>query len=252
VKKIINRILSIANIEIRRIDPFLPGSPNRPPYGSFRSVLEDYKARGFVCNSIVDIGAHTGSWSRLSKSIFRDAKHYLIEPLFEMQPKLEEFCNEFPDSKYFMNGAGSKDDYLTLTVYENLAGSTFIPDKEIIYDHAFKKRSVKVVTINGLLDNNEIEIPELIKIDVQGFELEVLRGATKLLGTTELIMLEVSLYDFEGLPLFAEVVDFMDKNGYVVYDFAEFSRRPYDGALGQCDVIFAKKNGFLRKHQSWN
>jgi hypothetical protein len=38
---------------------------------------------------------------------------------------------------------------------------------------------------------------------------------------------------------------------YVVYDFAGFARRPLDGALGQCDICFVKRNGFLRVSNEW-
>jgi len=54
------------------------------------------------------------------------------------------------------------------------------------------------------------------------------------------------------MPVFSDVINFMLARDYVVYDFAGFLRRPLDGALGQCDICFVKKNGFLRKSNDWN
>ena len=64
----------------------------------------------------------------------------------------------------------------------------------------------------------------------------------------------MSLFPFDdqpNLPQFFEVVAFMKDRGYVVYDFAGFGRRPFDGALGQCDICFVRADGSLRASGRW-
>ena len=94
----------------------------------------------------------------------------------------------------------------------------------------------------------EVNSPMLLKLDVQGYELEVLRGARKILAEAEVVVIECSLIQYnDGAPLFAEVVSFMSERGFLVYDFCGHMRRESDGALFQIDVIFARENSTLRK-----
>jgi hypothetical protein len=91
-----------------------------------------------------------------------------------------------------------------------------------------------------------------MKLDVQGAELRVLAGAGRLLTTTELLILEVSLYRFlAGAPIFHEVVAFMAERGFAVFDVAGLLRRPLDGSLAQVDLCFAREDGMLRASQRW-
>ena len=94
-------------------------------------------------------------------------------------------------------------------------------------------------------------MPEIAKFDIQGFELEALRGASALFAGTEIIILEVSMFSSERKPGLATMVEFMDKRGFRAYDFCGFLRRPLDGALGQTDIAFARSDGVLRNSKMW-
>ncbi|HNO94461.1 MAG TPA: hypothetical protein PKJ84_09830, partial [Anaerolineales bacterium] len=83
-------------------------------------------------------------------------------------------------------------------------------------------------------------------------ELEVLKGAKSLMQHTEIFILEASLYPFmEGVPMAHELITFMADHQYYLYDVAGWMRRPYDGALGQLDLVFARESGFLRQSNAW-
>jgi FkbM family methyltransferase len=261
MKKFIKSFLKSAGYEISRANnPAIGeiaknhriGSDQRP-VGSFNFFLEDLKSRGWNCKTVLDVGANQGNWSRMAKEIFTDAKFYLIEPQIEMKDNLEKFCNEYKDCHYFSVGAGAKKDILTFTVWDDLAGSSFLPKPNENLKQEGKQREIEITTIDDLLSTSKIEMPDLIKLDIQGFELEALKGAESTFSNTEVYILEVSLFHFDvAMPVFSDVINFMLERGYVAYDFPGFLRRPLDGALGQCDVCFVKKDGFFRKSNHWS
>jgi FkbM family methyltransferase len=231
-----------------------PGSDRRP-IGCIKSFLEDLKARHFLPHFILDVGANRGDWTRMAKGVFPQSQFMLIEPQPEMREPLNILCSEFQDISWIEAGAGSQEGQLVQTIWSDLAGSSFLPPPDENLLLTGKQRQVKIVTIDTLLASQQSGIPDLVKLDIQGFELEALKGASSLFGTTELFILEISLYAFDnvpGIPIFREVIDFMGARGYEVYDdITGHLRRPFDGALGQVDLAFAKKDGVLRRSNLW-
>jgi FkbM family methyltransferase len=252
MKNSIRKLLGSLGYEIRKLDPFPVGSYNRP-VGDMKKLLEDLKFRGLKCKSIFDIGAHIGSWSTLAKEVFTDAAFCLIEPQVELKPYLKDFCNA-NTSVYHIAAAGAKSGKDTLSLGDDPSGSTFFPGEGELLKPAGKQRIVDIITVDEIIESGSSPVPELMKLDVQGYELEALKGCNTLFGKTEAFILEVSFFSFGNnmeIPGFSDVVSFMLERGYVVYDFPGFLRRPYDGALGQCDICFVKKDGFLRASNNW-
>ena len=253
MRALVKRIFQGAGFEVRRRRPEPPPGSEFRQVGDFRSFLEDLKARGFVPRTILDVGANEAGWSADAKAVFPEAACFLIEPQEEMKPALEAFCARFKDCAYFLAGAGAVPGELALTVYDDLVGSSFLPGESSAMLEAGKQRRVPIVTIDGLVAEGRVPAPDLAKLDVQGFELDVLKGAADSLKNIEVVILEVSLFRFEkNWPVLHEVVAFMQSRGFAVYDFAGFMRRPRDGALGQADVCFARENGILRQSSNWS
>jgi FkbM family methyltransferase len=253
LKNIIRKLLNSRGLEIRKIDPFSAGAHQRP-VGDMKMLLEDLKARGLNCKTIFDVGANRASWSAMAKQVYPEAEFCLIEPQSEMENDLKSFCNHTAGSAYYLAGAGAESIKAYLTVWDDLAGSSFLPPEDIALKGTGKQRELDVITIDSIVESGKFAVPELVKLDIQGYELEALKGAVKLFGTTEAFILEVSLFAFAdnpGMPVIAEVINFMLERDYAVYDFPGFARRKLDGALGQCDICFVKNKGFLRASNHW-
>lgn len=251
MRQVVKKLFQSLGYEIRRLD--VPSrDSSQHPVGDMRLLLEDLRNRGFVPLSILDVGANQGAWSRVAKSIFPEANCFLIEPQVEMKLFLEQFCQDFPGSAWLLAGAGATPGQLTQTIWDDFAGSSFLPPESDELKEIGKQRLVKIITIDSLVDEGAISMPQLVKLDIQGFELEALRGGQKLFGYTEVFILEVSLFQFlENMPIFHEVIAFMAERGYLVYDFPGFLRRPADSALGQVDICFVKQDGVLRTTNQW-
>lgn len=92
----------------------------------------------------------------------------------------------------------------------------------------------------------------MIKLDVQGFEIEVLKGAANTLQQAEVCLLEVTLLNIgANEPLLFDILRFMDERNFQAYDISQFMRRPYDNALFQVDMFFVSKNSKLIAEKRW-
>ena len=108
-------------------------------------------------------------------------------------------------------------------------------------------------TLDSICSEAGFEKIDLLKLDVQGYELEVLRGAERSLLNTEVILMEVSLLGVnQGAPLVNEVLQFMAQRNFRAYDVCSFIRRPLDNALWQSDFVFVNEASHLLAKQSFD
>jgi FkbM family methyltransferase len=243
-KQFLNRTLKRIGrefgLEIRRL---------KSSIGIMEGFLRHLRAVGFKPSSVLDVGANKAEWSRLARKFFPEAKYILIEPQVELVPYLKAFCEETPGSVWKLAGAGPAPGEMELAIWPDNAQSSlmFQPHGNSPCEH----RHVPIVTIDSLFEDGQ-ELPQLAKLDIQGFELEALAGATKLFGRTECFIVEVNLFKrVPTVPLFSDVVSFFDERDYKVYDIPGDLRRPLDNALWQVDLAFVRKGGMFDGKQTW-
>jgi FkbM family methyltransferase len=255
MKQLVQNILGKFGYALRRtstLQGHAPGSATRP-IGEINLFLEDMRARGFSPRGIIDVGANQGDWTRLVLSIFPNTPVLMIEPQEEMEVLLSALTKTVPNCHLVKAGAGRKQGELVQTIWEDFQGSSFLPTQDADLTKAGKQRKTPIITIDNLLAQDYPQfIPDLVKLDIQGFELEALSGAETLFGKTQLFILEASLFQFlPNQPIVREVISFMSDRGYELYDIPGRCRRPYDGALGQVDLAFAQAKGLFRQVASW-
>jgi methyltransferase, FkbM family len=228
-----------------------PGSRQRP-IAEMEFFLEDVQARGFDPRGIVDVGAHRGAWTRSAASVFPNATILLVEPQQEMADDLLRVERDLANTHWIPAGVGSQPGEACLTIWEDFAGSTFLPKPDPARLAAGSQRMTPIVTLDQIVSERPGFQPDLVKIDVQGYEMEVLRGAESLFGVTSIFIIECSLFTAsKKRPLAREIIAHLAARGYELYDIPGFLRRPADGALGQLDLAFALADGPLRRHTGW-
>lgn len=211
---------------------------------TFRGALNHIRERGFEPATVIDVGVAGGTPELYD--VFGDAKLVLVEPLEEYEANLQRI-REVYDAHIIRAAATNSEGDVELNVHRNLSGSSLYLEAEGQHVDGVS-RTVPAVTLDGIHRDRNLVGPVLLKIDVQGAELDVLRGASELLERTEYILLEASLFRFfRSGPVVLDVLQFMDQRGFALYDIHRGHYRPLDGALAQVDLAFVKKEGKFRQ-----
>ena len=215
---------------------------------TFPGVLAHYRERGFVPNVVFDVGVGPGT-PELYEA-FPNARLVLVEPLEEWRGHFEWVKRE-RDADTILAAAGSTPGEVEIfvdrapwcsSIYGDLRGE----------GRDGTRRSVPVVRLDDIATERELVGPFVVKVDVEGAELEVLSGALEVLRTTELVLLEVSLFEFiPGAPQFHDVVSWMHEHGFVVADLYDAQNRLLDGALARMDVAFVQEDGRFRQSHAY-
>lgn len=206
---------------------------------SMKFGLSAMAKRGFCPRTIVDVGAFEGDWSRLAREIWPQSRILMFEPNVQKQARVSVVANSLGAS-LFCELLGANDGApVSFNVMES--GSSVLSERSPL-DRIIENRKLR--RMDTLIE--EVESPVFVKIDTQGYELEVLKGAQRILPKIDAILLEVAIIEInEGAPLLDEVVAFLKLLGFVTYDILEFHRRPLDGALNQIDILFVRENSPL-------
>jgi hypothetical protein len=102
---------------------------------------------------------------------------------------------------------------------------------------------VPIRTLDSFLAEGAFTNPGIVKADVQGYELDVIRGAAATLARTAVVLLEVSFREiYRGLPLASQVISEMADHRFRLADVCSYAQRPRDGALVQSDLLFVKND----------
>lgn len=202
--------------------------------------LENLYKNGFSPKNVVDIGAYEGEWTLMSKKIFGEAKFLMIEAQSAKSVKLDKLKSSSVDYKICLLGPESNK---SAKFYVNETVSSALPETEKDNQEYI---DIEMFTLDEVLAEKSMDKIDFIKLDVQGFELEVLKGAANSLSSAEVVLMEVSLIEInKGAPLIHEVMNFMSTRGFVCYDICSIVRRPLDNALWQTDLIFVKADSPL-------
>ena len=193
---------------------------------------------------IVDIGAHRGEWAMVCAKLFPKAEILSLEPVPEYFRNARARASRFPRWQVVCAAAGRERGTLPLEVrgqrssLKRIAGAEFAewvsgttPSEGI--------QSVEVDTLDALLGRQGFSPVDLLKIDAEGYEREILVGASNTLKHTKQILIEVRFYElFEGGPSFWEVHEMLGAQG-----FALMHLKPCKGQCLWADATYARPGG---------
>lgn len=213
------------------------GEPRGKDKLSERQAFRRLQKRGIPVETVIDVGASNGCWSREMMQVYPQARYFCIEAKTEHEPALRQFKSEKPNVEFIIAAAGDREGEVNF----------YSPPNEPFGGSARHKpfgrhnSVVPMVSIDGLCGTKKLAPPYLIKLDTHGFEVPILDGAAKALEQTNLLIIEA--YNFRYRPemlTFWELCSRLEREGFRCLDLMTPVHRPDDEVLFQVDLIFAR------------
>ena len=213
---------------------------------SFRNL----KRKGFAPRLIVDIGAYDGRWTRMIKGVFPESRVFMIDAQSAKQPALEAVKVQFLGTADYAISLLAAESGRKIDFQQMESGSSVFAEQSNVPRSTI---SLDTRTLDELLTERDLGGPALLKLDVQGYELEILKGAAQALSQAEVVLLETSLLAYNrDAPQLSDVVRFMDERGFCVYDICSLIRCSHlsleelDDTLVHVDLLFVRKTSSWR------
>ena len=242
IAKTLQRVGAAAGFNITR----LPG--NR--FDAMPAVLHRLAREGFAPTAIVDVGANLGQWSTAVSAVYPGVPLHVIEPQPECRAALDAFVRTRGSAELHGVIVTRPGVSHVRVVGAGTTGAHVVRDATGRADG----QSVPSTTLDALLAHRFRDADRvLLKLDVEGHELEVLAGAEAILKHVEIIVSEVLFYDVEhtGDPTFLDFAARLAAFGFVLYDFAALASRPRDGRLRMGDALFVRRGSRLEADAAW-
>ena len=217
--------------------------------GDMGRALRHLAAKGFRPSAVLDVGSAKGYWSVAASAVWPAAVYAMVDPLPQSEPALRELCDRDPRFRYLLVAVGAEAGETTINVPPDPDSASLLGDPD---PDPARRHPVAIETVDRLVAAGRIAPPQLVKLDVQGFELNVLAGAATLFESAEVFVVETNLFAFmPGCPRLHEVVAYLAERGFFPFDFAGTLRRPFEDDLGQVDVVFVRGTSPMVGRNQW-
>jgi FkbM family methyltransferase len=199
--------------------------------------------------SLIDVGANKGQFSLVVRSRFPDAEIHAFEPL---ETEFRIFRSVVAGAvKHYTVALGAEPATAKFYVASRAdSSSLFKPSKDherVAGVTVSSSKTVPVVRLSDVIDVRTLAAPVLMKLDVQGGELDVLKGAAEMLPFVDAIYTEASFVSlYERQPLAGEIIGFLAEHGFALRGVFNHSVMPEVGPL-QADFLFVNRVRDVRR-----
>jgi len=206
-------------------------------------LLDLVRARTGEPGVIYDIGANVGTWTLLVKSIFPDATVHAFEPLEKHAVKFKQVTSGLSNVHLHSVALGAQRHEAVIHQTDFSDASSLLPLAALgsaqWHIREVGTVGIQVVALDEWIVANGLPQPELIKLDVQGYELEVLRGSPSALGKASAVIAEISFDEmYDGQCLAHDVSIYLDRAGFKLLSMSLST--PLGTRLVQTDALFMR------------
>ena len=198
-------------------------------------------------HTIIDVGGYIGSFAYAMRSILPEVQIYSFEPLDENYQALVKNLSPFGNFQAFQTALGERSG--TVDFFKNdFTASSSVLEMADLHRRLFPRTrnqirvTVPLARLDDYLDQMSLHPPVLMKLDVQGYEANVLRGAMNVLQQVDYLVTEVSFVElYAGQPLFSEIHALLTAQGFRYAGDLDSMLSPVDGSILQADSLFIRK-----------
>jgi FkbM family methyltransferase len=195
--------------------------------------------------TVVDVGANRGQFALVAMRRFPRATLWCFEPLPNARAKLQAILASRPNTNVLdlalAAHAGRDELHITRRDYCSSLRSVGTRQLEEFRGAAeIQSMPVRTARLDEVITRDRVTSPALLKIDVQGSELDVLKGSEDILGAFDSIVVECSFVElYVGQALAGDVIAFLATHGYDLHGVHDVAYG-IDGACLQADLLFCR------------
>lgn len=204
--------------------------------------------RGFAPRTVIDAGAAEAGFFVLSRknSLFPAARHFFIDAMVENEDTYRRITARFGGG-FEITALSCVEGTADLRIDPNFY-NTHLEGAQPAATYA-ESRRVRLSTLDSVVRRHRLEGPFLLKLDVQGSELDVLRGSLATLDEAIIVVSEVQI--FSARDSLVELLAFMQGRGWTLFDLTDLAYYRTDLTLYQCYAVFIPKAIDFRGESRW-
>jgi len=215
----------VLNHELRRL--YIPSyrhakniSKHKPMPPSHQEYLFKLKNEfGFEPKVIWDIGACVLHWTTIAKEVWPNSEYFLFDAMEESEDLFEETCHNYHI------GVLSDEDNKPVTFFKNATfpgGNSYYMENpkhssmaQALFANPSNQFSRMAMTLNTVQKIKGFKMPDLLKLDVQGCELDILKGASEIIAHTKHLIVELQHVEYNiGAKLTEESIPIIESMGF--------------------------------------
>lgn len=209
-------------------------------------VVSGLAKQGVLPATVLDVGANVGQFATASAKLFPDVRVHSFEPGPDCAKRLRKNVSGLGNVAVYPFALGDDEGEVSFHVNFHSHSSSILPLAQAHHDAFPDAREtqvikVKVSTLDRIFANVEFRSPVLLKLDVQGYEAQTLRGGAETLKRVDYVLLETSFKPmYERELLFMDIVRMMEEQGFRFERPVDWLSAPGTGEILQMDALFVR------------
>jgi FkbM family methyltransferase len=196
---------------------------------------------------ILDIGANNGMFTKTANYLFPKAKIYSFEPLPECFKSLKTITDTHPNIRVFHCALGDTNGETTINKSQYNCSSSILMMSDLHkmvfpYSANSSKETVSIRRLDDIMADEQLLDPVLVKIDVQGYERNVVVGGRTILERAQYLICEISFKElYKGQPLFDDIYEDLSSLGFKFSGQLGELKNPFSQEVLQIDGLFIRE-----------